>query len=233
MPRARICLTCGNDFGAAAPWREPHYAMLVCACPRCGQVHPAPRRRRAFARALRPWLSLAKNLALTILILSLTLAMTAVAEGHMGELGAGSDLLIAPNGPRLVAQNISKLDITPLEAIRGILLVLIARALGGLALGAWLAWRSITPRQLLTRSFWTWVFTLTLFIWMDFGDRLRYGVSMNWSAAAWECGALAWTLLLTWLFVPLGYHCRGLLRHFAAAARTRWLRKRLRRARQS
>ncbi|MBI1190011.1 MAG: hypothetical protein GC200_04935 [Tepidisphaera sp.] len=231
MPRARICLNCGTDFGAAAPWQEPHYAMLVCTCPSCGQVSPAPRRPRPFKRALRPWLTLAKHVALAFLVVLFFVAMTALSESMLGSFNLDTERLVAPGGWRFAAQRLPEAWDALLGGDISIPTAIFCRLLGGFVFGLWVASHTRDTRHALHAT------AIVLAALSAFGltvgarNTLDFQPNTPFSQWLWQAAAFLVAILASALFTPLGMLCRGMLDRLRFIARRQWLRKRLRRAR--
>src|SRR5262245_48441597 len=228
MPRSRVCLQCGIDMGRAAPWREEHYGLLVCACPRCGAVVPAPRQSR-MGRQAWAWLSLLVRLGVLSLVVLIVIACTHLHDTDLTGYKLGGDWLVRLPSPRRVIENIEAyVRVDPTYAVG----LAVMRLCAGLLAGA----ACLTLSD--PRRFW-WSYGHLILIAMTIQQvprllsaSLGAGRDLSFGQVASLSAGAAAALLLTFALGTPARLVAGLGESMQRRARERRFRRLLRRARQ-
>jgi branched-subunit amino acid transport protein len=233
MPISRVCLACGLDNANAAPWREPHYGLLVRQCAGCGRIEPAsnPATTR---KTVCAWFRFARAVILTLLIIGIIIGVTALHESSLSQHNLDMQSFVKRRGHNLSVQRMSTYANAIADEAR-FAMPAAMRIIAGTLAGVWCL---LLPSR---RRFWRSLFLLwtiaTAIVVADLildhgsmtsGGRWRSSLSGIVTQGTSRALALAGTCALA---APVAIF-KGLGIRFAQQVASRRFRKRLRKARR-
>ena len=236
MARSRICLRCGNDFGASPPWREPRYGLLVCTCPACGLVAPAPRWSR-YRKIVAPWFRLANNLVILLLLLGMVWRVTTISERLFAEPGLNAEALLAPGGWHRALTQFPEAWRSMLDAGPVLPASIVARVLGAGLMGLWFALGSASFFHHLLKVGCAWIVCTGVGFYGGVISLLGVHGGGEWDGFGRQAWDVFWVsaipFLITFAASLAAYPLRGLGTRSILSFTRRWRQRRLRRARRA